>query len=80
MERPILKMTIEEKKKIFKTVGFVCGITQSMMDIFENMPEGLRDETVEKFYDYSIRDFANIWKGAASFPDDDIYDFGSILS
>ncbi len=74
-------MTIEEKKKIFKTVGFVCAITQQMMDIFENMPDGLRDEMVEKFYDYSIRDFANIWKDAASFPEDDhIYDFSSILS
>lgn len=73
-------MTAQQKKKIFKTVAFVCSVTSSMMEIFENMPDGLQDEMVQMLYDKSIRDFANIWKCMASFPDDDSYDFDSILS
>lgn len=74
-------MTTEEKKKILKTVEFVCGVTAAMMKIFGDMPEGIRDDAVKRFYDMTIRDFANIWKGAAGLPEDgDEYDFGSILS
>lgn len=73
-------MTVQQKKKIFKTVAFVCNVTSSMMEVFENMPDGLQDEMVQMLYDKSIRDFANLWECMASFPDDDNYDFDSILS